>query len=169
MLDLVSNDRKIRGGITALVKNLGTRNGLFYAPAYVAIGMYSVEKNGGGEKPGKMLVGFALSMAALMLESVVFVLILDTKETILWMSVFPASYFLFQFVYGIQIGLPDRATRFIRKLSTMLYVSHGLFLIAFQKLEYGVPLFLVVTFFSAAFGTTVIYLSDKFKFLKYIY
>ena len=57
----------------------------------------------------------------------------------------------------------------MRKLSTLIYAIHGFFLMLFGNMSFGIPYFLVVSISSAALGAIIIVLSEKFKFLKYLY
>jgi len=114
-----------------------TRNGLFYAFPYIALGLM-IAKNKSAEKTisnTKLIVGVIISLFLLVAESIVFVIVFNTNATILWMSVLPCSYFLFLFVKNGKILLPQKTTIFIRKLSTLVYLCHGLFLLLFDKLE----------------------------------
>lgn len=148
---------------------IGTRNGLFYAPAYVSLGMVISEQDSSKYNLKKNVICFCGSMILLILESILFIVVIRTGQTILWLSVFPASYFLYKVLLEIKIEVPYTASIFMRKLSTLIYAIHGFFLMLFGNMSFGIPYFLVVSISSAALGAIIIVLSEKFKFLKYLY
>lgn len=156
---------------TDIPNRLGYRNGLFYGFPYSALGMY-MAKNTRWEKRNVKLdiAGFAVSLAALAGESVIFIFVYNTNTTILWLSVFPMAYFFFSLVSKIRIEIKKSSSLFLRRMSTLLYVSHGLFLLAFSGLRH-MPYFIAVTVCSALLSAAVIYLSGKKRlgFLRYLY
>lgn len=148
---------------------IGTRNGLFYAPAYVSLGMAISEQDRAKYNLKKNALYFCGSMILLVLESFLFIVVIRTEQTILWLSVFPASYYLYKILLGIKIELPYTASIFIRKLSTLIYAIHGFFLMLFGNMPFGIPYFLVVCISSAVLGAVIILLSEKIKVLRHLY
>lgn len=151
---------------------LGSRNGLFYAFPYIALGMViaknvSIRKN---EKIIKFVLGMFLSMILLAIESFLFVLYFGTTSTILWISVLPCTYYLFMIVKNINIQMSRSTALFIRKISTLIYLNHGLFLILFKNL-YTYKLFFAVLLFSSLLSIGIIKLSEKknFAWMKLLY
>ena len=150
---------------------LGTRNGLFYGFPYVAMGMYLAKNRKWEGKPiSGSIIGFAISLIALIAESMLLVVYYKTSSTILWVSVYPLTYFFFTLVCRIKIVLSEDKSRFIRKISTLIYVSHGIFLILFSGYQYMVY-FLLVSIFATAFSVIIIKLSQRnsLRFLRYLY
>jgi serine/alanine racemase len=150
---------------------LGYRNGLFYGAVYIALGMYLARNKHRIENRRKvnLFIGFAISMFLLVVESVLCVLLFNTPETILWISVLPASYFLFRLLVEVKINISVNTSRFLRQLSTLIYLSHGLFLILLKERTRYVIFFAGVALLSVAFGTLVIKASNKIVILKKIY
>ena len=150
---------------------LGSRNGLFYAFPYVAMGMLIAEnpecKGDGKAGQWGMLV---LSVMCLIVEGCVLVLHYQTPSRILWLSVLPCTYYFFILVKDADFAVSDKVSCFLRKMSTLIYLGHGLFLILFKELE-------TLRYFSAVFiavsllAISVIKLSEKkfFGWMKCLY
>lgn len=151
---------------------LGSRNGLFYAFPYTALGMYIAKKpdKGKTENIRPAIIGFIASLAALAAESFVFVVWLKTPVTILWLSVFPCTYFLFILSSNIEINLRKDTSLFLRKMSTLIYVSQYLFIPLFKSFHYT-GLFILVSASAVIFSAIIIRLSETgyLKPLKYLY
>lgn len=151
---------------------LGSRNGLFYAFPYTALGMYIAKKpdKGKTENLRPAIIGFIASLAALAAESFVFVVWLKTPVTILWLSVLPCTYFLFILSSNIKITLRKDASLFLRKMSTLIYVSQYLFIPLFKDFNY-MGLFILVSVSAVIFSAVIIKLSETkyLKPLKYLY
>ena len=147
---------------------LNLRNGLFYAFPYIAMGLVIAKNESVNKKPSKkkLIIGFVISMVLLAVESVIFVIAFKTTSTVLWMSVLPCSYFLFLIVKNIDIRLRKDVTIFIRKLSTLMYLSHGVFVILFSKMQ-NLQFFLMVTICSLLLSATVIFIS-KIKYFRWL-
>ena len=155
----------------SLPDTLGSRNGLFYGFPYMALGM-NLAKDPRWKAKSFLhtLIGLILSLICLILESFLFVVVYKTKTTILWFSVFPLSYYFFLFVYNLRIHLAKEQSLFLRKTSTLIYVSHHLFLAVFPNLQH-LSLFLAVSICSILFSFLIIWLQKhpKLSFLKYLY
>ncbi|MBQ7830290.1 MAG: acyltransferase family protein [Clostridia bacterium] len=147
------------------------RNGLFYAFPYIAMGLI-IAKNESAKKISniRLIAGLIISMSFLMVESVLFVIFFNTASTILWMSVLPASYFLFMLIKNSNIQLRKDITIFIRKLSTLIYLCHGLFILLFNQMQ-TIQCFFVVLLCSIVLSVIIITLSKikYFRWLQYIY
>lgn len=150
---------------------IGSRNGLFYAFAYYALGLVIAKSDDSQTKSlKKNVIGFFVSMVFLIVESVIFVWWFKTRETTLWISALPLTYNFFMIVKNIKLPISDKKSVFCRKLSTLIYVSHCFFMYLLSDLQYWV-LFLAVSLLSIAFGVLIICLSKTrwFKWLKFIY
>lgn len=151
---------------------LGSRNGLFYAFPYTALGMYIAKKadKGKTENLRPAIIGFIASLAALAAESFIFVVWLKTPVTILWLSVLPCTYFLFILSSNIKINLRKDTSLFLRKMSTLIYVSQYLFIPLFKNFNY-MGLFILVSVSAMIFSAVIIKLSETkyLKPLKYLY
>lgn len=147
---------------------LGSRNGLFYAFPYMALGMFVAKSTDRGKdrsiKP--LMIGFIISLFLLVLESVLFVIVLKTSATIMWISVFPYAYFLFMLGNNVDIRLNKNTSLFLRKISTLIYVSHHLFIYLYHDLH-DMLLFLTVSISSIVFAIIIIELS-KIKILRWL-
>lgn len=148
------------------------RNGVFYAFPYITMGLIIAQNESvpNAISNTKLVAGFIMSMILLVAESLVFVVIFNTASTILWMSVLPCSYFLFFLLTKINIQLRKDITIFIRKLSTLVYLCHGLFLLLFDKMH-TFQYFFIVSLCSLFLATIIIVLSRNkyFRWLQYIY
>lgn len=151
---------------------LNCRNGFFYAFPYITMGLIIAKKESVPKTiPNtRLLVSFILSMFFLIVESIVFVVIFNTTSTVLWMSVLPCSYYLFLLLKNLDIRLRNDITLFIRKLSTLIYLCHSIFLILFYTMH-SAPYFFMVTLCSLVLSTIIILLSRMkyFRWLQYLY
>ncbi len=152
---------------------LGSRNGLFYAFPYVALGMIIAKKS--KEKGFTSLkfssVGFCISAFLLIIESFVFVIHFKTNSTILWLSVMPMTYFFFAIINNIHIALDKETACIFRKMSTLVYVSQYLFIPSLSKVFSTYMLFIFTTVLATCFAYLIIRLSEfkKLSYLKYLY
>ena len=152
----------------SLPDRLGGRNGLFYGFPYAAIGMYLAREPAWRERPIRgQVLGMVICSAALTMEAVVMILVCHTDETLLWLSVFPLSAFYLMVTFRMTFVLDKRLSLTLRKMSTLIYVSHGLFLIAFAECGWGIYTLLVYGS-ACLFALSVIWLSRKkaFRFLS---
>lgn len=151
---------------------LGSRNGLFYAFPYTALGMY-LAKNQRREKSNTFLLlfGFTISLAMLAIESLLFVVIYKTNTTVMWISVLPLTYFFFRIIKNIDIEIDKGVSLYLRRLSTIIYLSQFLFIYLWDRYTYGFTLFLAVSLSAIIFGMMLMKLAEnnKMKFLKILY
>lgn len=146
----------------------GERSGLFYAFPYFALGYYLANR-----EPLELKKASALLFASAILlgiETVFFVIFLKTSHTILWLSLYPLSYSLFAIIRQLNIEMAKETSLFLRRISTLLYLSHFLFIYLFSNYE-GLALYLLVTVSSFFLSYLIIMLSKTkvFAFLKYLY
>ena len=147
---------------------LGGRNGVFYGVPYVALGMYLAQKPDWKRRPLRgQIQGMLICGAALTAESMILILAFQTEHTLLWLSVFPLSAFYNMITLRMDYQLDRRIALILRKMSTLIYVSHGLFLMAFEGSAKGIYTLLVFGC-ASLFAILVIWLSNKrpFHFLR---
>ena len=153
---------------------LGSRNGLFYAFPYTALGMCIAKRDIKGEKKNydikPLTIGLIVSLFALVIESVLFIIVFKSTSTIMWISVLPCTYFLFMLGNNIDIKLDRNVSLFLRKTSTLIYVSHKLFCYLFYNFQ-NMVLFLLVAVSTVLFAIVIIQLSKikKLSWLTYLY
>ncbi len=150
---------------------LGSRNGLFYGFPYYALGLVIAKREPiNSDRRIYNLVGFFISMCLLAVESVIFVVILKTSATILWMTVLPMTYYLFMLLKQITIPLSYKHSIMIRKTSILVYVVHPFFLRIFGNLRYFVYFF-VVSLITVVVSLIIVYVSSKrpFRWLRILY
>jgi len=156
-----------------VVDFLGSRNGLFYAFPYTALGMFAAkssdESKGRSLKP--LIIGFVLSLFALCIESILFVVVLKTSSTIMWLSALPYTYFLFMLGNNINIQIEKRTSLTLRKISTLIYVSQYLFIPLWSKFCNTFALFCAVSVSTIIFAVVIIRLSDLkvCRWMRYLY
>ncbi len=150
---------------------LGSRNGLFYAFPYIALGMAVAQgavcqKGNEIGKLGKLLV----SVICLALEGSLMVFHFQTSSRILWFSVLPCTYYFFMLMKDADIRVSDRVSLFLRKMSTLIYLEHGIFLIVFQGLDTW-KYFIAVLIASSLLAICIIEISKVrcFHWMKYLY
>lgn len=107
----------------------------------------------------------------LVIESFVFVFKFNTQSTILWMSVFPMTYYFFRWLLVQKIYSKKLLGLYMRRMSTLMFVSQYLFIILFTNYTNGLLLFMVVTISCCIFSYVIIRLSEikVFKYLRYLY
>lgn len=152
---------------------LGYRNGLYYGFPYIALGMFIAKSNNRGvfKSIKSMYIGFIISFCLLILESYLFVIHFGTDSTILWLSVFPCTYFFFEIVLNKKIQLDKSLSLTIRKMSTLMYVSQFLFIPILNMITSQMLLFILTVLVTILFSIVIIKLSEirHFEFLKYLY
>ena len=152
---------------------LGSRNGLFYGFPYIALGMVTAKSASQGKTDNrkKLYTGFFISFLLLIIESYLFVIHFKTDATILWLSVFPYTYFFFRIVNNIDIQINQKVSYTFRKMSTLLYVSQFLFIPVLSRYLSNVALFLAAVISTVIFSLIIIKLSELryLSFLKYLY
>ena len=152
---------------------LGSRNGLFYSFPYIALGMVIAKSKSHGIFKSKrpLLIGFLISIFLLVVESYLFVIHFKTDATILWLSVFPYTYFFFEIVLNTEIQLNKSLSLTFRKMSTLMYVSQYLFIPMLSAFSSNMPLFILTVSATAVFSLIIIKLSkiSHLGFLKYLY
>ncbi len=151
----------------------GSRNGLFYGFPYIALGMAIAKSKTQGKTDNrkKLYIGFAVSLLLLMIESYMFVIHFKAESTILWLSVFPYSYYFFMIANNVDVQIKKTYSLIFRKMSTLMYVSQYLFIPVLSGYLSTMLLFIAVVSSTAAFALIIIKLSDvkPLKFLKYLY
>lgn len=150
-----------------IIQVLGARNGLFYATIFVSVG-WAISQKKRLTSRKFAAIGFIVSMFCLAVESMLFVVFYHTEATILWLSVIPAVYFLVVLLLQINIDIGKGTSFMLRKMSTLMYVSQFLFIIALQKYCTDMALFLLVSLMAMIFSWTVIKLSGRYGVLKYL-
>ncbi len=149
---------------------LGSRNGLFYAFPYFALGLVIAKSDDKGKNRniGKLGGGICISIILLAIESMIFVVVFKTSSTIIWLSVFPYTYFVFLLGNNINIKLPKRISLQLRKMSTLMYVSQYLFIPLVRLRFHTMLLFILVVALCTIFGIIIIHLSNT-KYLRWLH
>lgn len=154
-----------------------TRDGLFEGFLFVSIGMCFAFCNITITKT-KALIGFALSMAAMLFEVFILVYYKIPREFDIFLFLVPATFFMFAYV--LQVDLADGPIyKNLRLLSALIYYSHFWVIRVVTVLlkKISVPLantclcFILSLAITLIFSAAVIKLSNtkKFKFLKILY
>lgn len=144
-----------------------TRNGIFFGFIYVALGALLATHSLKLKQPVAW-IGFALSSLAVVAE----VLIIEefaitSKGMGMYISVFFAALFLFWLSINSPLlsKLPSKPFKMMRKLSTVIYFSHTMFLYVFSELSYNEE-FLAATCCSIVLGMIYIVITDTVAYLK---
>ena len=157
----------------SLPNYLGSRNGLFYGFPYIALGMAIAKSKTQGKTDDrkKCYAGFAVSLLLLIMESYLLVIQFKAESTILWLSVFPYTYYFFMIANNIDIQINRKYSLTFRKMSTLMYVSQYLFIPVFRVHCSTMSLFIAVVITTAAFALIILKLSElkPLKFLRYLY
>jgi len=101
-----------------------TRNGLFYAPIFLAMGV-SAAQSKNSMSAGAALTGFFISMLVMLTEGLMLHYSGIPRHDSMYISLIPSMYFLFQFL----LTRKGEATPLIRGVSMWIYILHPLFII----------------------------------------
>lgn len=102
-----------------------TRNGLFYAPVFVAMGAWL----GHSERthtPRVNAVGFVLSMVIMSVEGFALHHLGWQRHDSMYLALLPCMYFLFQLI----LSWSRKPQKSLRVISTWIYLIHPLFIVA---------------------------------------
>ena len=151
---------------SSILTYIGTRNGVFYAPIYISLGLL-VADHSYVIKRRTAMIGMLVSLVLLVAETLLGVVVLGVTSTIMWVMMIPLVYFIFHFTISFNLK-ENKVYYIIRKMSTGVYVTHRICMKALHFLS-G-PLFYVgVLLLSCAISFIfAIIPRDKVKFLKYI-
>lgn len=156
-----------------LPNHLRIRNGLFYGFPYITLGMTIAKSDTQGiyASKHKIYIGFFVSLCLFIAECYLFGFHFKAKSTVLWLSLFPCIYFFFEIVLNTTIMLDKSLSITFRKMSTLMYVSHRIFISIFSKYSSYFLLFVLTVLAAALFSIVIIKLSEKkgFGFLKFLY
>lgn len=147
------------------------RDGLCYAFPYMSLGMLIAKSKDKGKNKNikKYLIIHIVSLILLIIECFIFVVKYHTLVKVLWISVLPLTYSLFIILNNIDIKLNKDVSLLLRKLSILIYVSHNWFMLLLNKYLTYISLFFATLIVSTIFSLIIIKLSNKFKFLNYLY
>ena len=154
--------------VDIVVNHIGSRTGLFYGFPYIALGMFlaKTEERWIHWQNKIVYIGFFGSLALLILESFIFVVYLKTGYTVLWISVLPLISFLFIILVKVNLPVSKTFSVFLRNMSTVVYVSQSLFLMAIS-LENNMLRFVSVSLCASVLAAIIVFLS-RFKWLKFL-
>lgn len=148
-----------------------TRNGLFYGTIFVSIGAYIAKyKSNLSINPKLCLIGLITSIILLAIESFIVIKLNINRETIMWIGMIPSTVFLVLLCINLKIK-NSRYFKACRKLSTLIYTSHGLFIIIMpfflgEFYDNSLIRFISVLTSSIIFSYFVIYISKIKVFNK---
>lgn len=157
---------KIIGGghwIYGIIDIIDTRNGLFYGFFYVTLGAFLQNI-----KPMKIVIcirWFIMGMILLSTEILIAVMVLNSKNTVLWITCPFAMVGMFGFFRNIYF---KRKTENIRKISSCMYFSHYIW-IYLLGIQHGMLLFITTLIISVFSSFVVVKLSIKVKGLKCLF
>lgn len=111
-----------------------TRNGLFYAPVFLALG-YAISRQytSSSDKPARRpsfsftLAGFGICSALLLAEGITLRILEVQRHDSMYLSLVPLMYFLFCIL--LEVKGPDPLKRLPKDLPLLVYLLHPLFLI----------------------------------------
>lgn len=102
-----------------------TRNGLFYAPIFLAIGSMTAKAKY-RTSTGTSIFGFTMSVFLLLLEGLVLHHFDFQRHDSMYIALIPSVFFLFQ----ILLTQKGKAAPLLRDISMLVYILHPLFIIA---------------------------------------
>jgi len=102
-----------------------TRNGLFYAPIFLAMGA-ALAKSKYQSNARVSIIGFAASMLLMLAEGSVLHHFDFQRHDSMYIALIPSMFFLFQFL----LALKGKAAPLLRDVSMLVYILHPFFIIA---------------------------------------
>lgn len=154
------------------------KNGLLFGFVFVALGAYIAERQNNLKiTPIKCLAGFSVSMILLAAESLTInILDINDKGCDLVLSLIPTTIFMLLLALQWRPGGSDKMYLVFRKYSLLMFLVQRIPLSIIELFSSDTVLMTnSIVNFTAVFGVTVllsfviIKLSDKIKFLKYLY
>lgn len=148
---------------------LTTRNGLFFGSFFVSLGIFISKRK--STLSQRWNIGlFFISLLLLSFEAFQLQHLDFTKGSGMWLMLVPATYFLFKVLQNLHLR-DGKFLRYLRPFSLLVYVSHGLFLIVFNRVFQinSVVYFFIVLFGTSLLSVGVIYWSTRFPLLKKLY
>ncbi len=164
---LVSSNSLLGEILQEIETVFGSRSGIFYGSVYVSLGLWMSKRKVLSRRVS--IFGFFVSMVLLTIESIVFVVFLKTETTVLWLSVIPATMFLVSSLLQCEMKASYEVCRMFRKMSTIMYLSHNLFIILLSNLFVGFWLFVVTVISTITFSRFLIMLSKRIPALNILY
>ena len=157
-------------GTNSILSLFGYQNGLFYAPVFVAIGLYLALNKNNIFNITKSFKGLVISFILLIFESLIFVIIYKTKYRDLFLAMLPATYFLCIIIINTKFYMRYNYSFFLRKISSLIYLSHPIYLFLLKSyFSNNVFYFICVSLLSFLTGILIIMLSKKIYYLKFLY
>lgn len=145
------------------------RDGIFFAPAFVAIGALCAKTRRLDLKAGA--IGFGVSFLCLILEVTLYASLgVLTDLSCMFLSLLPCVYFLMQMLLQVQIPW-KKSYRTLREDSTLIYVSHVLFarILLMWLPNAHLVVYLGTLFCAQLFSYFVIKESRRFPVLRLLY
>lgn len=148
---------------------LTTRNGLFFGSFFVSLGIFIAKE--------KTLLSqrwnvrfFFISLLLLTIEAFQMKHLEFTKGSGMWFMLVPSTYFLFKTLQSLNLR-NRKIFNYLRPFSLLVYLSHGLFLIIFNRIFYlnSILYFAIVVLGTCFLSVAIIYYSKHCKLLKLLY
>lgn len=170
---MISTYSPLTSALVGTEVSVETRNAIFYALPYMYMGAFlSLNKEAflyriSSVKRYALIAVFVVMLA---FEALVMIVRFNTPQTVLWISLLPATALIFVSCILSKINIKF-STRAFRVCSTLIYTSHCLFQFVLNRLgiEKGMIQFISVLALSVLFSVCVYYLSKKVKYIKYLY
>lgn len=149
-----------------------TRNGFLFGSLYIFIGNF-LRKNGGTEKflcdvkYSTLAAVIAVSFFYLCFEIFVFAHLHTGVDCNVLMSTVPLATAVF--LLSLKLRVRADLSLFCRKMSTLIFMSHYYFVIAITWDRNSVLRFLGILGLSAILSALISILSNKIRFLRYLY
>lgn len=145
-----------------------TRNGLFYAPAFLLLGWVLASRR----RPALSLslAGLGISYALILAEGITLHLLEVQRHDSMYLSLVPLMYFLFSVLLDIEP--PDLTEHFPKALPLLIYLLHPLFIVLVRAgakitgllffIDNSLLHFLAVTLSTFMFSWFLLVLKEKF-------
>lgn len=144
-----------------------TRNGLFYVPMFLYLGYLTTDKKLHIEK-NKNIVLIIVSLILMLIEGYLLHMQAYQRHTSMYLFLVPLMVFIFMYL----INKPSKEEKYLRRVSTVVYIIHPWFIVLVVKLsgllklnkfliDNSIVYFLLVFILTIVFSFTFEYLLEK--------
>ena len=154
------------------------KNGLFFGGIYIALGgliRESLEKKMVSKfSSGKLAAAVCVLLGMLVMEAAGCKFLgIDTHGVDMKIMLVPLSVCLFVLLLNWEVQISDQSAIFLRKMSILIFLTQRIFLKGFELLGlkemHSLIWFLIVSAATIAFSYVILRLSQRWKFLGFIY
>lgn len=145
---------------------------IFRAVPLISVGAIISQKSDYYKSNKNNIVAFVISTLGLIIEvSALHFATSNDKNYSYVLFTLPVCYFLFRLILSSsKVCFSARLSKYMRSMSTIIYMSHPMFLLVTENINLNNPLnFFIVSVASITIAFVISFLSQKIKIIKYLY